>query len=450
MSQGIPQPLRTVVVGSGLAGLSAAVRLVDAGASVTLVERASVVGGRTSNWDDDGMEVESGLHRYLGFYVELPRLLRHVGQNLDDVVAWEDQVAFRLPDRGPKAVYSTSVIHKPISSLVRGLGNNHYVNTRQKLALARMLASGVRDYLRRPQALDQISVADYARKHGVDNVTVHRILVPLTEGLFFVPPQEYSAHNFMGLLVPYWNSVLKTRVGGFAGGMTDVMAQPLANYITHHGGTVHVGRTVTELLVRDGKVTGVATDQGPLEADAVVLAASLGPAQRLIQPALGHLPWFGDMLSLESTPSVCFQVELDRPSMRYDRATFAPGTSLASFSEQSRTTFRHLPGRFSIILGRPRDFLDAEPEQILRHVVDEAKRIGLTLEGHVTNYRKVAIPEDFYSLSVGNEHLRPGQNPPVDGLYLAGDYTRQKYLATMEGAVVSGQRAADALVEDMT
>ena len=59
----------------------------------------------------------------------------------------------------------------------------------------------------------------------------------------------------------------------------------------------------------------------------------------------------------------------------------------------------------------------------------------------------IKLPVDFYSLSPGNDGLRPPQATPVEGLTLAGDYTRQLYLATMEGAVVSGRLAARAVGE---
>ena len=48
-------------------------------------------------------------------------------------------------------------------------------------------------------------------------------------------------------------------------------------------------------------------------------------------------------------------------------------------------------------------------------------------------------------LAPGNDALRPQQATPIAGLTLAGDYTRQPYIATMEGAVVSGQLAAAAV-----
>ena len=57
----------------------------------------------------------------------------------------------------------------------------------------------------------------------------------------------------------------------------------------------------------------------------------------------------------------------------------------------------------------------------------------------------VRLPADFYSLSPGTDALRPPQQTPVAGLTLAGDYTRQEYLGTMEGAVVSGRLAARAV-----
>lgn len=44
---------------------------------------------------------------------------------------------------------------------------------------------------------------------------------------------------------------------------------------------------------------------------------------------------------------------------------------------------------------------------------------------------------------------RPTQRTPISNFYLAGDYTKQKYLASMEGAIFSGKLAAEAIVEDV-
>src|SRR5437764_6670969 len=76
----------------------------------------------------------------------------------------------------------------------------------------------------------------------------------------------------------------------------------------------------------------------------------------------------------------------------------------------------------------------------------DAERLGVPVRDRTKRYRVVRLYSDFYSLSPGTDALRPSQTTPVPGLSLAGDYTRQQYLATMEGAVVSGQRAAEAVL----
>ncbi|HEV2809557.1 MAG TPA: FAD-dependent oxidoreductase [Acidimicrobiales bacterium] len=61
------QGASVIVVGGGLAGLSAAFELSERDVEVLLIEAGDVVGGRTASWTEDGMPVESGLHRFLGF-----------------------------------------------------------------------------------------------------------------------------------------------------------------------------------------------------------------------------------------------------------------------------------------------------------------------------------------------------------------------------------------------
>ena len=129
-----------------------------------------------------------------------------------------------------------------------------------------------------------------------------------------------------------------------------------------------------------------------------------------------------------------------------DRTIFGPATVLASFGEQSRTTFKHASGRVSIILSPPDLFVAMEPERVFDTVMDDATKIGFDLRPLVTDYRVINEPNQFYALSPGQNALRPEQKTPVHGLTLAGGYTKQSWIDTMEGAVISGQRAARAVL----
>ncbi|HMA35198.1 MAG TPA: FAD-dependent oxidoreductase, partial [Chloroflexia bacterium] len=58
----------------------------------------------------------------------------------------------------------------------------------------------------------------------------------------------------------------------------------------------------------------------------------------------------------------------------------------------------------------------------------------------------VRIPQSVYRAHPGHDAFRPDQATSVPNFYLAGDYTRQDYLASMEGAVLSGKRVAERIL----
>jgi len=429
-----------IVVGAGLAGLAAGLRLSERGKRVVVLEAKPYLGGRTASWDADGMEVESGLHRFLGFYSALPRLMRDAGIDMESALVWEDEAEVRVPD-GPRKVYGASPARKPwltlksmlTARLVRPLG--------ERARLAAFFLHGLFLYFVSPARLDRLTVRELADRHRLSDATIARILVPLTEGIFFLPPERYSAYVLFGLAAQGALRPHKLGIAAFSGGMSGVLADPIADAIRARGCRVRPGMPVERLIVEEGRVAGVVAGGEELRAPETVLATSLAPAQRLVRAAFGETQWNRDMLALPSMPAATLQMELSRPAASVDRTTFAPGTILSTYSEQSRTTFKGKEGRVSVILSEPQRRLEEKPEAILAEAMRDAERVGLKLRD-VREYRVVNHPADFYSLSPGSETLRPPQETPVPGLTLAGDYTRQKFLATMEGAVISGERAA--------
>ncbi len=434
-----------IIIGAGLAGLSTAIDLQKMGRGVTMLERYKIAGGRCADWVMDGMRVESGLHRWLGFYKALPKLFEKADLNPEDAVLWEDELEIRLPDGGPQGVLGLSPLHRPLQTAAGLLGNFDLMSAADKAELTVFFTSGLIDYALTRRELDQQTVYEYARKRGVSEDAITNLLIPVTEGIFFLPPERYSAMVLMGLLVPAIKRPYSIRVGSFAGGMTEVMSGPIAETIVRRGGTVQYDTTVERLAVENGRVRGVYVDGQLIEANHVVLATALGAAQPLIREALGDHPWFEKMLALPTMPAVTLQIELDEPALPEDHVVFSPKTVLASYAEQSRTTFRDVPGRLSIDLGQPEKFVGRPPEEIFAAAMADARRVGLNIENNVRRYRVVEHPQDFYLLSPGAEALRPPQATPIPGLTLAGDYTKQVLFCSMEGAVMSGQAAAKAV-----
>jgi 15-cis-phytoene desaturase len=434
-----------VVVGSGLAGMSAAFRLAQAGRRPLVLEAGPVLGGRTASWDEGGMPVDSGLHKFLGIYRALPRLLRDAGVDPHAILAWVDALQVHVPDEGVHAYFRAAPVHKPVRTLLSALGNNRLVPPLAKAALAYMGARGLKDCALRPEKLDRQNVSDYARKCGVSDRVIRRFVAAFTTGVLFMPPEEFSAYAVFAPTVEGLKAGMTFRVGAFKGGMTDVMIRPVAASVEAKGGRVRTNARVARLAVESGRVVGVEVGGGVVRAGHVVLAAALRPAQELVRSALPDHPWFGPMLSLGTLSAVTIQLELDGPALPSDHTNFSTA-ALCCFAEQSRTTFPGSAGRLSVILYPPAEFLEMEPGKVLERTVAEAGRVGLDLRGRVRDYRVVRHPHDFYALRPGSEALRPAQATPVPGLSLAGDYTKQPWVTSMEGAVVSGERAAEAVL----
>jgi 15-cis-phytoene desaturase len=435
---------RVIVAGAGLAGLACAHELLKSGVEVTVLESRNVLGGRTSSWIEDGMHVESGLHKFLGIYRALPALLKEVGADFENVVAWVDELNY-LFHGGKKYQFATAPYQHPLSTAASLIGNNDLIPPSDKARLAAFSAAGLTKCLADPSGLDSESIADFARTFGISAETIRDLISTATQAILFLPAEQFSAYAAFSPVMEAAKSLFAMRIGAFKGGMTEVMIQPIAQSILNRGGEIRTGSAVARLLFDQGKVDGVALASGEqLRADNVVLALPLKATQAFLRDPFSTHDWFRPMLRLPSLSAATIQFELDQPALPTDGTNFSP-TNLCCFAEQSRTTFPEAPGRFSAILYPPESFIDVEPELVLEQALSCADELGLPLRGHVTDWRTVNHAHDFYAMSPGTEAQRPEQKTPISGLTLAGDYTKQAFSASMEGAVVSGQKAAEAV-----
>ncbi|GGN94294.1 hydroxysqualene dehydroxylase [Saccharibacillus kuerlensis] len=439
----------TLVIGAGLAGLTCAFELAEKGKPVLVLEAAPYVGGRTANWDENGMEVESGFHKFIGYYTLLPELLERAGIKLNDMLFWEKSMEARHPEAGEPGVFGLDVVRAPLKTLLGALGNNSYLTPADKASLIPFFTAGFKDYLSNPEELDEIPVKEYAERYNVTEQALERILQPLSSGIFFLPPEQYSSYAFFGLFAPGIPRLHKMRIGAFSGGMTDVMCKPLADAIERLGGRVRTSTPVRSLIVENGSVVGVELENlVRISAARVVVATNIRRSQKLLTEHFQDVSWFAPFFELDAMPHVTAQFEMPQPLLPKDRTTFGPGTQLGSFGEQSRTTFRDQGGRTSIILVNPDELIDLPEEEVWQRTVDSLKEIGLDGVETTTQYRIIRGNENFYRLAAGNEKKRPKQVTPIPGLFLAGDYTKQPFFATMEGAVISGQRAARGILKE--
>lgn len=436
-----PNEYDVIIAGAGLSGLSCAFELASKNKRILILETHPYAGGRTSSFNDNGMKVESGLHRYIGYYSALPSLLKQCGVKINDIVTWEEKTDVLIKKQNKKLVLGVAPFFGFIKTARSILGNNEVLSARDKLSLMPFFLSGFTSYVFSDR-LDKYSVAEYANLHKVSEKAKRLILEPLSTGIFFRPPENYSAYAFFGLFAPAIPKFYKMRIGAYLGGMTDLMCNPIVKKVQSLGGEFHFNEPVDSVIVKDGGVIGVKTKSNKeYFAEQTVIATTLPAAKKILNP-LADRRELTKLFRLPCMSSCSFQLELDRPSMKKDITTFGPGTDLVSLAEQSRTTFRESKGRLSVILGNAKEYSNKRTEEILPSVLKQLNSLGIHLDGHIIDARKVSEENDFYSLDKGNQHLRPRQRTGIKGLTLAGDYTLTSSFATMEGAVKSGKKAA--------
>jgi zeta-carotene desaturase len=95
-------------------------------------------------------------------------------------------------------------------------------------------------------------------------------------------------------------------------------------------------------------------------------------------------------------------------------------------------------------------FIKKKNEEIAQHVLRQVHKLfPSSQELNMTWYSVVKLAQSLYREAPGMDIFRPRQKTPVANFFLAGSYTQQDYIDSMEGATISGRKAAKEILENM-
>jgi 15-cis-phytoene desaturase len=456
--------MRVAIAGAGLAGLSCAKYLVDAGHTPIVLERRDVLGGLVAAWqDEDGDWYETGLHVFFGAYPNMLQLFKELG--IEDRLQWKEHtLIFNQPEKpGTYSRFDVPDLPAPINVILSILRNNDMLTWEQKIRFAIGLLPAIVRGQQYVEDMDKFSLLDWLRMRGVDERVNSDIFIAASKALTFINPDEVSATVPLTALNRFLQERYGSKVAFLDGSPTERLCQPMVDYITARGGEVRLNAPLKEILLnQDQTVKGFlirgldGTDDQLITADAYVSAMSVDPLKVMLPPPWREIDFFQKLNGLEGVPVINLHLWFDRKLTDIDQLLFSRSPLLSVYADMSNTCREYSnPDRsmLELVLAPAQDWIQKSEEEIIAATMKELEKLfpqHFTGENpaNLLKYRVVKTPRSVYKATPGCQAYRPSQKTPITNFYLAGSYTMQKYLGSMEGAVLSGKLAADAIASD--
>nr|ACT34016.1 phytoene desaturase [Elaeagnus umbellata] len=454
--------LKVVIAGAGLAGLSTAKYLADAGHQPILLEARDVLGGKVAAWkDDDGDWYETGLHIFFGAYPNVQNLFGELG--IDDRLQWkEHSMIFAMPNKpGQFSRFDfPEVLPAPINGIWAILRNNEMLTWPEKVKFAIGLLPAMLGGQAYVEAQDGFTVKDWMRKQGIPDRVTNEVFIAMSKALNFINPDELSMQCILIALNQFLQEKHGSKMAFLDGNPPERLCMPIVEHIRSLGGEVRLNSRIQKIeLNEDGTVKRFLLGNGNvIEGDAYVFATPVDVLKLLLPNNWREIPYFKKLEKLIGVPVINVHIWFDRKLKNaYDHLLFSRSSLLSVYADMSVTCKEYYNPNQSMLelvfapaeewISRiDSEIFDATMKELAKLFPDEIS--ADQSKAKVLKYHIVKTPRSVYKTVPNCEPCRPLQKSPIEGFYLAGDYTKQKYLASMEGAVLSGKLCAQAIVQD--
>jgi squalene-associated FAD-dependent desaturase len=450
-----PSAPDVIVIGAGVAGLKAAVELAARGAQVLVLEAKAVLGGRATAFTDPqtGERVDNGQHVLLGCYEETFSLLRQLGT--EDRVLLQPGLDVEFVDRdGVRSRLRLPPLPAPFN-LLGGLLDWEALGWRDRVAALnmarpiRIAQEGLRAE-RRGQKPPQIAaspgetVEQWLTHNGQTRRLREMLWEPLALAALNQTIREAAAPPFAAVLARMFGGGPRDAALGLPScPLDELYADPARRFIEARKGQVRIGCPAT-VHVEGGRVAHVETRGERFHAGAVIAAVQWHALADLFT---GDVAPLADLQRAASgtrgSPIASVVISFDRrvlqtPFLGLPGRTMQWVFDKGQLFDEGTSHLAMLASGADGVMAIPNDELIAVALRELREAVPDA-RAAKVQRALVIRERRAT-----FSLAPG-QPPRPGTRTHVEPLFLAGDWVETGLPATIEGAALSGRRAAEAI-----
>ncbi len=407
---------RVHIIGAGLAGLAAGVRLAGAGRAVTIHEATKQAGGRCRSYFDQttGMLIDNGTHLLLS------------GNHA--VLSYADAIGSRAGLSGPKEAEFPFIDIATGQQWTLRFGDSRFpwwVFDKER----RVPQTAVSDYLPLARLAWTSSDRPIGEVMNCSGPLYDRLLEPLLLAALNITPREGSTKLASALIRE------TLALGGQAcrpllarDGLGSVFVEPAIAHLRERGASIEFEDELVALQLSDGRVAGLKFAKHSVDLggdDTVILAVPPNVATTLV-PDLKAPSEFRGIANAH--------FRIDPPARVPPMLGIINGTTEWIFA---------FPGKISATISDAGRLFDMPRVELAEAIWrDIAKVAGLPAD-NVPPWQIVRERRATFAATPEQNALRPAAETPWDNLFLAGDWTATGLPATLESAVRSGHRAAE-------
>ena len=438
------------IIGGGLAGLAAAMQVIDAGDCPIIHETRRKLGGRATSFDDprSNTTLDNCQHVLMGCCTNLQDLYQRLG--VLESIDWHDTL-YWLGEDGTIDVMKPGLLPAPL----------HQFGSLRRM---RLLDADSKSQIRRA-CWKLLRLGNAGRMHWQFNTfgdwldqmeqTHHtRALFwePIVTSACNLPCDRVAAvHAMQVLQEAFLPSVFAGSMGLPSIPLRDLY-DPAGSIIKNAGGRIELGTSVRSISFDDQQVRGIVTNNGPIDASSVI---STLPPDRLAK--LIPQRWkerdcrLGALDQFEFSPILGVHLLIDASVIEYPHLVL-PGRGIQWLFNKGCN--EHGQQHLHAVVSAADAWMDLDEDAIVERVLDDISAAAPEMSQRtIIHARAVKEKRATFAATFEIEPLRPQAGPSsigieggdAQGLYLAGDWCSTGWPATMEGAVRSGYLAARAL-----
>jgi len=327
--------------------------------------------------------------------------------------------------------------------------------------------------------LDDITFTEWFTSFGGSRGSLDRMWDPIAYALGFVDCDHISARCMLTIFMLFAIRTEASVLRMLEGSPQTYLHDPIVSYLEERGAKLHLRTPIRELVHdvdAEGKptrVTGIVAgaDKAVKEFDAVVAAVDVPGIKKLLPDSFRKYPMFDKVYNLDTVPIATVMLRFngwvtemqddakmldvagdqsDGRGAGIDNLLYSADAEFSCFADLAITSpgdyYKEGSGSLMQAVFDERAFSRSE-EQIVADCIEQMHKLfpsSKKLECTWSNV--VKLGQSLYREKPGQDKFRPTQSTPVPNFFLAGSYTYQDYLDSMEGATRSGLMVADEII----